>query len=241
MRDLTLEGKTIVFKTLALSKIVHLCLTSVVPKQVIEEIENIQKNFLWNRSTPKIKHSTLCNSFATDDLTNVDINAKFASLQCSWIKRLYDDSFHERKLIPLHLINTTIIPAFKFHPSLALCFQLDKFPNFYQNIFQFWSICFHSAPAVPSIILFEFLWFNRNIKVNNRPIFFKYFSEKGVNFVAHIMKENGEIKSWNDLENEFKLKQNYILNGCNLLTLYQVIGKTILKNIQILTHRTLFS
>ena len=57
MRNLTLGGKIIVFKTLALSKIVHLCLTSVVPKQIIEQIENIQKNFLCNRSTPKIKYS----------------------------------------------------------------------------------------------------------------------------------------------------------------------------------------
>ena len=48
MRNLILEFKTIVFETLALSKIVHLCLKSVVPKQVTEEIENIQKNFLWN-------------------------------------------------------------------------------------------------------------------------------------------------------------------------------------------------
>ena len=49
MRNLTLEGKIIVFKTLALSKISHLCLASVVPKQIIKEIENIQKNSLWNR------------------------------------------------------------------------------------------------------------------------------------------------------------------------------------------------
>ena len=32
MRNLTLEGKITVFKTLTLSKIVHLCPTSVVPK-----------------------------------------------------------------------------------------------------------------------------------------------------------------------------------------------------------------
>ena len=95
MRNLTLEGKIIVFKTLALSKIVHLCLTSVVPKQIIEEIGNIQKNFLWNRSTPKIKHSTLCISFAKGGLRNADINIKFVSLQCSCIKRLYDNRFHE--------------------------------------------------------------------------------------------------------------------------------------------------
>ena len=46
MRNLTLEGKITVFKTLVLPKIFDLCLTSVVPKQIIEEIENIQKNFL---------------------------------------------------------------------------------------------------------------------------------------------------------------------------------------------------
>ena len=137
----------------------------------------------------------LCNSFATGGLTNVDINTKIGSLQCSWIKRLYYDGFHEWKLIPLHLINTTITSAFKFHPSLALSLQLNEFRKFYQNIFQFWSTCFRSISTDPPIILSEFLWFNRNIKVDNRPIFFKYFSEKRVNFVPYIMKENGEIKS----------------------------------------------
>ena len=117
MRNLTLEGKM-----LALSKIIHLCFTSVAPKQIFKEIENIQKNFFWNRSTLKIKHSTLCNSFSIGGLTKVDINTKIASFQCSWIKRLYDDSFYESKLIPLHLINTTINLAFKSNPNLALSF-----------------------------------------------------------------------------------------------------------------------
>ena len=78
-------------------------------------------------------------SLAIGDLRNVDINTKFASYQCSWIKRLYDDSFHESKLIPLHLISTTVTLAFKLHPSLSLSFQLGQFHKFYQNIFGFWS------------------------------------------------------------------------------------------------------
>ena len=42
MRNLPLEGKkVIVFKMFALSKIVYLCLTSVVPKQITDKIENI--------------------------------------------------------------------------------------------------------------------------------------------------------------------------------------------------------
>ena len=42
MRNLPLEDKkVIVFKMFALSKIVYLCLTSVVPKQITDKIENI--------------------------------------------------------------------------------------------------------------------------------------------------------------------------------------------------------
>ena len=86
MRNLTLKGKVIVFKTLALPKLVHFCLISVAPKQTIDEIEIIQKNFLCNRF-PKTKHDTLCNYFAIVGLRNVAINSKMASLQCSCTKR----------------------------------------------------------------------------------------------------------------------------------------------------------
>ena len=63
MRNITLEGKIIIFKTLALSKIVYLTLVTSFSKQLIEKIQRIQKAFIWNNLTLKIKHETLCNSF----------------------------------------------------------------------------------------------------------------------------------------------------------------------------------
>ena len=46
MRRLTLEGKIIVFKTLAISEIVFLSLISKVPTEIISEPERTQKTFL---------------------------------------------------------------------------------------------------------------------------------------------------------------------------------------------------
>ena len=54
MCRLTLEGKIIVFKSLAISKIVFLALISKVPIEIMSELERIQKTFLWP-SKPKIK------------------------------------------------------------------------------------------------------------------------------------------------------------------------------------------
>ena len=120
MRNMTLEGKIIISKTLALAKIVYLTLIPSFSKQVIEEIQKIEKAIIWNNLTPKIKHENLCNSFEEGDLKNVDINLKITSLPCSWIKGLYDDRFNDWKLVPLHLIKPTFRINFKFHSNLDL-------------------------------------------------------------------------------------------------------------------------
>ena len=60
MRNLTLEERIVVFKTLAVSKIVFLAILTKIPYQVVKELEKTQKTFLWKNSTPKIKHETTC-------------------------------------------------------------------------------------------------------------------------------------------------------------------------------------
>ena len=47
MRNLTLEGRIVVFKMLAISKIVFLALLTKISHQVVKESEKIQKFFLW--------------------------------------------------------------------------------------------------------------------------------------------------------------------------------------------------
>ena len=59
MRNITLEVKIIIFKTLALSRIVYLTVIASISKQLIEEIQKIKNVFIWNKLTPKIKHEIL--------------------------------------------------------------------------------------------------------------------------------------------------------------------------------------
>ena len=76
MRHLSLECKITIFKSLALSKIVHLALLTIVLKDVIEELNEIQKKFPWPNKECKIKHGTLRNDYKNGRLRNVDINLK---------------------------------------------------------------------------------------------------------------------------------------------------------------------
>ena len=68
MRNLTIEGKITVFKSLAISKIVHLALVTSVPAKTIDLLNKILKYFLWGNKNPKIKHDTLCNNYENGGL-----------------------------------------------------------------------------------------------------------------------------------------------------------------------------
>ena len=118
MRNLTLEGRMVVFKTLAISKIVFLALLTRIPHEVVKELEKIQKSFLWKDSTLKIRHETTCKGCKDGGLKNFHISCKIISLQSSWIRRLYDNNFHEWKLVPLHLIALPFGSKFKFHSNV---------------------------------------------------------------------------------------------------------------------------
>ena len=74
MRHLSLEGKIIIFKSLAVSKIVYLALITLITNSFLIQI---QKTFLWGNKRSKIKHDTLCNNFNEGGLKNLDIKHKF--------------------------------------------------------------------------------------------------------------------------------------------------------------------
>ena len=59
LRNLTLEGKIVIFKTIAISTINFQSFITTAPKHIVNKLEKIQNTFLWKNSTPKVKNETL--------------------------------------------------------------------------------------------------------------------------------------------------------------------------------------
>ena len=132
-------------------------------------------------------------TFETDCLKNVIINLKVISLQCSWFQKLYDENFHEWKVILLYLICNTIGQNFKFHSNLSYDTKLlTSFLVFYKNIFLYWSQHFIVPPELPSCILSTF--YNKDILISNKPIYFKYFSNNNLNYATQLFDDTGNTK-----------------------------------------------
>ena len=152
---------------------------------MVKELDKIQKSSLWKNSTPKIKHETICKDYKVGGLKNVDILCKIVSLQSSWVRRLYDDYFHEWKLIPLHLITMSFESKFKFHSNIFLKkTSLRKLLPFYRDIFINWKTQFSSSPETPTCLLLQFLWFNKYIQIEDNPVCLTKFTAKIIDFLC---------------------------------------------------------
>ena len=118
VQSLIFEGRIVVFKSLAISKIVFQSLIAPVPNHIIKVLETIQTSSLWTNSSPKIDHKTISKNYGERDLQNVDISNKLTNLQISWVKRLFNRCFHESKIIPLYQLKNKFGPSFKCYSNI---------------------------------------------------------------------------------------------------------------------------
>ena len=70
-------------------------------------------------------------------------------------------------------------------------------PTYYKIISQNWCLQLTSAPVLPSAIASQALWYNKNIKIDNKSIYLSEISEKSLNCVGNLFNERQKLK--NDL------------------------------------------
>ena len=74
-RGLTLAGRIQILTSAALSKMVYISTMLHPSKQTYNQLNLIQKDFIWRARCPKIKHSTLIGDYTNGGY--IDIQSKF--------------------------------------------------------------------------------------------------------------------------------------------------------------------
>ena len=83
------------------------------------KLMKIQTDLICQDTSPKLTHKThKIINHKHSGLKCTDVNFKIASLQCSWLKHLYNESLYEWKIIPLLYLKNTFGNNTKFHPNL---------------------------------------------------------------------------------------------------------------------------
>ena len=181
LRGLSLTGRIQVFKALGLSKARFICTMKPYSKKFLDDLTEIQKDFIWRGRKPKIKHTSLIGDYSEGGMKDIDIKAKLESLRIQWVKRLTNNNFHSWKIIPTVLLKD-VGGVSLFHSNLALSdackLKIDNYPEFYKSVVHLWIKISATDPQSEHDILSQTLWNNNYILIKRNRYSFQNFIRK---------------------------------------------------------------
>ncbi len=208
-RKLTLFGKVIVIKTLALPKLIFSASMLPLPDGFIKKVNVILYKYIWGNSE-KIKRQVCINNLSKGGLGMIDLQSHFEALKASWINRIYDGSNLSWAVMPNYYINKVtcgLLGEMNFKSVKAFP-HLKDIPLFYQEVILSYAKCQNQNIIQTKNDFFnECLWGNCNFKFKNRCLFDVDFINAGIIHVKDILYENGLLKQ--NVYQRIENKQRY--------------------------------
>ena len=198
-RNLSLLGKITIIKSLLISKIQYVCGVLYTPQAVINKINSILYNFLWN-GKDKIKRKAIIQDYEEGGMKMMDFESYVKARHIMWTKRLLDDNYHDWKRFPLYYFRNFGGPKLFFASEFSRKTINIYIPKFYESLIKsFKTVAFEEE------FMNQTIWNNKNILSQNYTVFFKQFYDSGIIFVHHLFGSNGKILSWNSIQEKYSL------------------------------------
>jgi len=202
-RNLTIFGKLTVIKNLAIPMLVHLFRALPTPsEEFFKELENICYKFIWNNKPDKIRRSVLISNHVDGGIKMLHLKSFCKSMKSFWITKMINDEIVTNW-------KTLILDTFsKFGGNLVWQYHpisLDKISKllnpFWKNILELWSEIYEE----PNNCYSQTLWFNQNILIGNKTVFYADWAEIGINHVNDLLNNQGKIYSHREFNDQFGL------------------------------------
>lgn len=199
-RNLTLFGKAQVIKTFIISQFLYTTSAIHMPEKFIKELEDLMFDFIWSGRKPKLKRSLIKQTLLNGGLGVPDIKHMIMTNRINWLKdykygnnQFWKNTF--RTLLNECGIQLDVLLMSDFSMKFLKSKTEKKVPTFYIEILRSWKEIGNQEKKK------YFLWYNKNIKVNNTPVFYSTFHSKGINFVSDLIDEEGSIIEFENIKN----------------------------------------
>ena len=141
MRKISMIGKIQVTKSIIIPQITYLYSVLLIPKTVLNELNQIIYNFIWDGKKEKIKRKTMIRPYHTGGLNVLDIENHAKTMLIKWIIKLTDKNGELWKEIPKMYLNkfggNLLILKMNLN-RLAELPNIKEIPVFYQNLIKIW-------------------------------------------------------------------------------------------------------
>ena len=201
-RGLSLIGKIQVINTLVASLFVYkMMVLPLIPCNIVKQMENLFRNYIWGGKKSKIALNILQNSKSEGDLNLVNLKKRNMALKATWPKILhYEDQYAQ--------LVYGIMGCSKLKDDIWRCNlnqedvqKVGITDPFWRDVVKCWS---EYNVYQEFRIENQIIWYNSNIKIAKQPFIWGDAYSKGLIFV-HQLFDNKSFKTFRQLSEEFGL------------------------------------
>ena len=216
-RNLSLYGRIEIVKTLGISRLVYLLTLLPSPKdEMLCEIEKCLLQYVWKNKPARIRAKVMKNIKEEGGAGMPDLQLKNECLKLCWVKRLIECSGSWKDWV-LHLLNQSSDSIeYYFNCNVNkkdLPFSLKKNPFWFEVLSIWCSFNYWSAELTYNTnkILNTNIWYNSDIRINKKPVFWKIWYEAGIHSIKHLFNvRNMAFYSWEEFGKLYAIKGNYL-------------------------------
>ena len=206
-RKLTLQGKVLIIKCLAVSQIIHLANLQPFPDEYIIEFEKVLYNFLWGGKTHKIKKNMIVQNYVSGGQNMVDLKTVILVQKLKWIKHyllnhncLWQNTIE--KLIKVKNLNLLLRSNFKVK-------KLPQTSEFYTEVLT----ALESLNTLQngSNILNEYVFYNQRLTINKQITYDKELFDAGLWRAKDLYDSRGHVIPFDEWKNRGVTQRSYML------------------------------
>ena len=193
-RNITPIGRVAVYKSLILSKIIHILQSLPTPStQRMDELERISTNFIWRNKRHEVNKKQLCKSIENGGLGMFNVKQFEGSLKIAWLTKLHKANNDWVEFANFLKMDRLIWTGEIYHSELL---QKTKNP-FWCSVIRSYTIWLKEpTPKLTPDSSFQHLWGNPTL---NQPFNADLF-KNNIIYVKDIFDANGMVMSKQTLE-----------------------------------------
>ena len=221
-RYLTPLGKITVIKTLILSVFTHLFMAIPTPIGILNEINKLLFNFVWDGKPDKIVRDRLCTSRLSGGLNMTNIYNFEKSMKTRWLKQMLISNHKSWLDLLQNDINLTFFSSLGSQWCLSVIYKLNPF---WKTVFTYFNKFSQNVMYKTNLdILSTNLWLNKPLGTEN--IYFVDWFKNGIHVIGDIVKSDGHLLTLDEIKNRFGFKPNFF----NYFTMRSLLKKFIEQN-----------
>ena len=210
-RQLSLYGRNIIIKSLAMSKLTFLM--AVLPnldESFHRKVDEIFKAFLWDGKKPKIKTTVLQLDYSKGGIKYPNLKFVEMGMKLTWVKRLLDDtnSGKWKLLVKKYMSEWGVNSFWRYNIAYKdfVFYQVGLL--FWRDVIKCW--CHFNFDSLEQIDEpgNQIVWNNSHVKRGGKIIQYKEWERKGLLLLTHLQKPDGKIELWPNLADKFNLNQS---------------------------------